>query len=204
MSENSSQDKDVTARERIHEIIFEADTPAGAIFDVTLLIAIILSIVVISLETVEEISGETRQLLAMAKWFFTALFTIEYGFRIYCVKRPWKYITSFWGIVDLLSFLPDYLLLLFQANVARFCGHPVPAIVAGVSDFQTWLVSVRGGRPWRRDMAGPCESDCVSFGGHGPGDCDRYIRCTRLKMKSSVTNRFSTPSRMAFTGRSSR
>ncbi len=120
MSDQSIKNNEMSVRERIHEIIFEADTPAGAFFDVTLLIAIILSIVVISLETVQEISGETRQLLSMAKWFFTGLFTIEYGLRIYCVKRPWKYITSFWGIVDLLSFLPDYLLLLFHADAHGF------------------------------------------------------------------------------------
>jgi voltage-gated potassium channel len=106
----------MTTRERIHEVIFEAGTPGGAFFDITLLIAIVLSIIVISLDTVQEISPETHQWLAMAKWFFTGLFTIEYGLRIYCVKRPWKYVTSFWGIVDLLSFLPDYLLLIFQAN----------------------------------------------------------------------------------------
>ena len=120
MSANSTKDENKTTRERIHEIIFEADTLGGAVFDIALLIAIVLSIVIISLETVPEISAETRHWLAMAKWFFTGIFTIEYALRIYCVRRPWKYIISFWGIVDLLSFLPDYLLLFLGADAHGF------------------------------------------------------------------------------------
>ena len=96
-------------REKIHEIIFEADTPAGIVFDVGLLIAIVLSVIVICLETVEDFPyGE---LLQKVHWGFTILFTVEYFLRVFCVRRPLAYIFSFWGIIDLLSVLPDYLLL---------------------------------------------------------------------------------------------
>ncbi len=97
-------------REKIHEIIFEADTPAGIVFDVALLFAIVLSVVVICLETVS-LLGPWQQLLKQLHWFFTFLFTAEYVLRVFCVRRPVRYIFSFWGIVDLLSFLPEYLLL---------------------------------------------------------------------------------------------
>lgn len=113
-----------TFRERLHEIIFETDTRAGACFDIALLILIVLSIVAISLETVEGIgwifkgedesekirAGQTGEWLYLIKWVFTGLFTFEYLLRVYCVKRPLKYMLSFWGIIDLLSFLPDYLM----------------------------------------------------------------------------------------------
>ncbi len=125
MTKNSDE-KDL--RERIHEIIFGTDTFLGATFDVLLLIAIVFSIVVISMESVQGVgwdfpkgenegakiyeNGSAGNLLHLAKWFFTGLFTLEYLTRIFCVKRPIKYITSFWGVIDLLSFLPDYILLL--------------------------------------------------------------------------------------------
>jgi voltage-gated potassium channel len=99
-------------REKIHEIIFGAETPAGALFDIALLIAIVLSVVVICLQTVDVPEmDEWKPLLAGMHWFFTILFTAEYVLRVYCVRRSLAYIFSFWGIVDLLSFLPEYLLL---------------------------------------------------------------------------------------------
>lgn len=116
MSENSSADlaKPRPLRNRIHEIIFGAHTRAGLAFDLFLLVAIILSVIAISLETVKGEDGlnSWSGVLFYVKWFFTILFTIEYFLRIYCVKRPLKYIFSFWGIIDLLAILPDYVLLL--------------------------------------------------------------------------------------------
>ena len=109
-------------RERLHEIIFEADTFWGAAFDIVLLIVIVASIVVVSLETVAGVGflksdpeqpGRYGDLLKNLSWAFTFFFTIEYLLRIYCVRRPTRYIFSFWGIIDLLSFLPDYLLFGF-------------------------------------------------------------------------------------------
>lgn len=93
-------------REKIHEIIFEADTFWGMFFDVALLIAILASLVIVCLESVESSS-----FLRGLSWFFTALFTIEYFLRLYCVRKPMRYVFSFWGLIDLFSFLPDYLLL---------------------------------------------------------------------------------------------
>lgn len=112
MSEKPQQRQKLSPwREKIHEIIFEADTPAGAAFDISLLIAIIASVVVICLETVSPYNEQFADELFAWKWGFTILFTVEYFLRLICVRRPLRYMLSFWGIVDLLSFLPDYLLL---------------------------------------------------------------------------------------------
>lgn len=99
-------------RDRIHEIIFGAHTPAGLTFDIMLLVAIIASVVVISLETVGVLRVRWHNQLVMLHWGFTILFTIEYLLRLFCVRKPWKYATSTWGIIDLLAVLPDYVLLL--------------------------------------------------------------------------------------------
>lgn len=103
---------DLPWRERWHEVIFEADTPAGKLFDVVLLIAILLSVLVVILESVTEIRREYRSLLYGAEWFFTILFTIEYAARIACARRPLRYVFSFYGVVDLLAILPTYLIAL--------------------------------------------------------------------------------------------
>ena len=96
-------------RQKLHEIIFEADTPAGKAFDVILLIAIILSVVAVLLESVSGIRLSYGHLLRSFEWAMTILFTIEYALRLFCVGRPLKYAISFFGIVDLLAILPTYL-----------------------------------------------------------------------------------------------
>jgi voltage-gated potassium channel len=96
-------------RVRLHEIIFEADTPAGKRFDVALLWAILLSLATVMLESVSSIKAQYGDLLRGLEWFFTGLFTVEYALRIFCVARPARYMTSFFGLVDLLSILPTYL-----------------------------------------------------------------------------------------------
>lgn len=100
-------------KERIHEIIFEADTPWGRAFDVTLLAAIVLSMFAVMLESVKQINQDYEKLLYIIEWVFTGLFTIEYIARIIVIKRPWKYVFSFFGLVDLLSIIPTYLSLIF-------------------------------------------------------------------------------------------
>lgn len=105
-------------RERIYEIIFGAHTPAGLAFDILLLIAIICSIAVTSLESVGWINAGWSEQLSFLKWFFTYLFTAEYLLRLYCVRRPLKYAFSVWGIIDLLAILPDYLLYFFTAGIS--------------------------------------------------------------------------------------
>tara|TARA_R110002111_G_scaffold191869_2_gene258206 strand:- start:20088 stop:20987 length:900 start_codon:yes stop_codon:yes gene_type:complete len=121
MSEsNATQEKKPLAwRERLYEIIFEADTPAGKAFDVILLIAILLSILVIMLESVESFDLHFGKEFTIAEWFFTILFTIEYGARILCARRPLRYVFSFYGIVDFLSILPTYLIFLESEEIQR-------------------------------------------------------------------------------------
>jgi len=105
-------------RNRWHEIIFESDTPAGKAFDVGLILLILLSIVAVMLDSVAGVAAEHGQLLDVAEWIFTVLFTIEYGMRLLCVRRPLRYAFSFFGLVDLLSILPTYASLLVPGTEA--------------------------------------------------------------------------------------
>lgn len=98
-------------RNKFYEVIFEADTPAGKSFDVILLWAILLSVAVVFLESIGKLKADYGQLFYILEWFFTILFSIEYIFRLLCVKSPVKYAKSFYGIVDLLAILPTYLSL---------------------------------------------------------------------------------------------
>ncbi|HET9225638.1 MAG TPA: ion transporter [Thermoanaerobaculia bacterium] len=99
-------------RHRLHEIIFEADTPAGKAFDVTLLVAILASILVVVLESVPSVRASYGRALWLAEWVFTVLFTVEYLLRLVAVRQPFRYARSFFGVVDLLAVLPTYLSLL--------------------------------------------------------------------------------------------
>jgi voltage-gated potassium channel len=103
----------MTTKEKLHEIIFEADTKQGKRFDVILLIAILISVVAVMLDSVEVLHAEYGYLFRGMEWALTALFTIEYILRIYSVKKPIKYIFSFMGIVDLLAIIPTYLVFIY-------------------------------------------------------------------------------------------
>lgn len=96
---------------KMHEVIFEADTPAGKLFDVILLWAILLSVIAVMLETVETFSDKHHQAMIIIEWVFTILFSIEYVMRLLSVAKPLKYVTSFMGVIDLLSTIPTYLSL---------------------------------------------------------------------------------------------
>jgi voltage-gated potassium channel len=98
---------------RLHEIIFEADTPEGKAFDVALLIAILGSVSAVVLESVTEIRLQYGAALLTIEWIFTALFTLEYVLRLLSVGKPMRYALSFFGLVDLLSILPTYLSVFF-------------------------------------------------------------------------------------------
>ncbi|MFG0283329.1 MAG: ion transporter [Phycisphaerales bacterium JB039] len=98
-------------RYKLHEVIFEADTTLGKAFDIALLVAIVLSVLAVTLETVEPIRQAMGPELRAAEWVFTILFTIEYILRLTCVRRPVRYATSFFGVVDLLAVVPTYLTL---------------------------------------------------------------------------------------------
>ena len=100
-------------RERWYDIMFEADTPAGKLFDVVLLIVIALSVLVVMLESVESMRLEHGRALLIAEWVITILFTAEYVMRLLCAPRPGRYAMSFFGIVDLLAILPTYFMVLF-------------------------------------------------------------------------------------------
>jgi len=100
-------------RHRLHEIVFEADTPAGKAFDIALLAAIVLSVVIVMLESVAGIQARYGAQLVALEWFFTVLFTLEYIVRLLSVGRPSHYAVSFFGVVDLLSILPTYLSVIF-------------------------------------------------------------------------------------------
>lgn len=101
-------------RARLYDLIFEADTWSGKLFDILLLVAILASVLVVTLETVDAVHAKYHGVLLFLEWAFTILFTIEYGLRLYCVGNRRAYATSFYGLVDLLSILPSYFSLLLM------------------------------------------------------------------------------------------
>lgn len=100
-------------RERVFRVIFGTRTPAGKLFDVLLLWAIVISVALVMLESVEDIRMRYGRELYIAELIFTTLFTLEYALRLWSIERPMRYARSFFGIVDLLSILPTYIGLLF-------------------------------------------------------------------------------------------
>ena len=98
-------------KDKLHEVIFEADTPAGKTFDVILLILIMASVLVVMMESVQPLQDRFASLFYALEWGFTVLFTLEYILRLYCVYRPSKYAASFFGVIDLLAILPTYISL---------------------------------------------------------------------------------------------
>lgn len=98
-------------RPRLERIIFEADTPAGKRFDLALLIAIVLSVLLVALESDPRLRGQYRSLFEPLELLFSSLFSLEYLLRLLCSKRPWPYARSFFGLVDLVSSLPPLLTL---------------------------------------------------------------------------------------------
>ena len=102
----------VSRKERIQQIIFEADTPSGKFFDIALLIAILTSILTVSLESVDSIDKAYHTELRLIEWAITILFTLEYLLRLYSTKKSQQYATSFFGIVDLIAIIPTYLSLI--------------------------------------------------------------------------------------------
>jgi voltage-gated potassium channel len=112
------QNKQLTWKKKLHEIIYEADTPAGKAFDLILLVFILASIALVMLESVNEIDKKYHDLIDIAEWAITILFTFEYIARILTVEKPLKYIFSFYGIIDLLSTIPKYLSFIFVGSHA--------------------------------------------------------------------------------------
>ncbi|MEN8156212.1 MAG: ion transporter [Bacteroidota bacterium] len=103
-------------RKKIYITIFGTGTPAGKAFDVVLLTLIILSVSVVILESVSSLRDAHHDLFLQAEWIFTIVFSLEYILRVTTAPRPMKYITSFYGVIDLLAILPTYMALLFDQS----------------------------------------------------------------------------------------
>lgn len=101
---------------QLRRIIFEADTPAGQFFDIALIIMILLSVIVVMLDSVRSIHDQHAELFQIVEWFFTIAFTIEYMMRLICVRRPLNYVFSFYGLVDLIAIIPSYMSLLMPGS----------------------------------------------------------------------------------------
>ena len=95
-------------RESIYRIIFQAETAAGKLFDVALILAILSSVTVVMLDSMPRIENDYHGVLRVAEWMFTILFTVEYLARLWCVESRKKYALSFFGLVDLFAVLPTY------------------------------------------------------------------------------------------------
>ncbi|MDF3886471.1 ion transporter [Cupriavidus basilensis] len=96
-------------RERWYTIIFEADTRYGRLFDITLLVAIVASVLIVMFDSLPAISLRLGRIFTVLEWLFTLLFTAEYVMRILVVRRPLRYVFSFFGVVDFLSIIPTWL-----------------------------------------------------------------------------------------------
>lgn len=109
-------------KDRAFIFVFGANTRGGKLFDFILLWAIVLSVVVVMLDSVPAISKKYHRVLLYVEWTFTIFFTLEYFLRLWAAKRPLSYALSFFGIIDLISTIPTYLTLIFPA------GHAIMTI----------------------------------------------------------------------------
>lgn len=100
---------EMTTKERIYNVIFESDTLLGKVFDVTLLLFITISIILVMVDSMNILPQGSDRWIRASEWVITGFFTLEYILRIYCSHRPLRYVFSFYGVIDLLSTLPLYL-----------------------------------------------------------------------------------------------
>ncbi len=103
-------------RRVLHQVIFEADTPSGRLFDLLLIVCIVASVIAVMLDSISGVQEQYSRLLYRVEWGFTLIFTVEYLVRLVCVGRPLKYATSFYGVVDLLAIAPTFLSLLLPGT----------------------------------------------------------------------------------------
>lgn len=106
------EETNISWKSKLHEVIYEADTRAGKLFDVLLLYTILASILLVMLESVPSINEEYHDFFDISEWIITVLFTIEYILRIISIKKPKHYIFSYYGMIDLLATIPKYLSLI--------------------------------------------------------------------------------------------
>jgi len=105
-------------KNKLHEIIYEADTKQGKWFDIVLIITILISIILVMLESVESFDAKYHRFLNISEWIITILFSLEYITRIITIKKPSSYIFSFYGIIDFLATIPKYVSLIFVGTHA--------------------------------------------------------------------------------------
>jgi len=105
-------------KDKLHEVIYEADTQAGKLFDIVLLVMILASIVLVMLESVSYLNDKYAHFFNISEWVITIIFTVEYFLRIIAINKPKKYIFSYFGIIDFLSTIPKYLSLFFVGTHA--------------------------------------------------------------------------------------
>lgn len=103
---------------KVQEVIYGTDTRTGRIFDIVLLIVILLSIILVMLESIRMLNAEYSFTFWTIEWVVTLLFTIEYVLRVVSLKKPLTYVFSFMGIVDLLSLLPTYVGIFIEGTEA--------------------------------------------------------------------------------------
>ena len=142
-------------KNKLREIIFGYRTKSGKTFDLILLIAIIISVICVMLDSDKSIHKEYGALLLTIEWIFTIFFTIEYALRIYCTLNTKKYIFSFMGIIDLLSILPTYLIG-FYAPIGSLIDIRIMRLIRVFRIFQlspylrsghTMQIALRSSRP---------------------------------------------------------
>lgn len=141
-------------RLQMYAVIFEADTRAGRLFDQVLIAVILASVAVVMADSVQSISHRFNDWFTVLEWFFTLAFTLEYVARLICVRRPWRYALSFYGVVDLLALLPTYLALLvpevgalIDVRVLRLLRvFRVFKLTAYVSEYQALGQALRASR----------------------------------------------------------
>lgn len=114
-----NMENDKTWRTRLHEIIYESNTTAGKVFDLSLLVLIVTSIAVVTLDSVERYHLLYGSLFNKLEWIFTIVFTLEYILRLVSIEKPWRYVFSFAGLIDLLAIVPSYLSI-FYAGAQSF------------------------------------------------------------------------------------
>lgn len=160
-------------RHKTFEIIFGHHTPAGLAFDLFLLVAILISVIIVCVETLPQFqitadmsAAERQAIQAYQKWFlfsevaFTVLFTVEYGLRVWCVENPWKYVFSFFGMVDLLAVIPSLIGL-----VLYFSGAIDTKEVVGAAGSYTVIRSLRLLRVFRLIRIGKWEKESSELAG---------------------------------------
>ncbi|WP_037320455.1 ion transporter [Salegentibacter sp. Hel_I_6] len=142
-------------KSKVHEIIYEADTPSGKFFDIALLVVIFASIILVMLESVSSINVKYYWHFYIAEWIITIIFTIEYILRIIAIKKPKNYIFSFYGIVDLLSTIPTYIAFIFGGHNLLFAVRAlrllrvfrILKIARYVGESNRLLLALRNSRP---------------------------------------------------------